>query len=199
VVNITDLYKVIYYTLLCHHTGGLFKGESLRYDEKMWFEVFRCDLKHVVDTVEDSVLHTAMTSLESQGVDTPRRELWIKPMSWLGQIRPHHRDETWSASLWQTFFVSCVGVYIQVLTELPFWVCGWRKFQIDPWGTTSTLLQSTRVSRRNTTGQLISLLTSFAQHTKWKHNRWLGAEVSDVGTWTWPDTFQMCRVRCLWC
>ena len=25
-------------------------------------------------------------------------------MSWLGQIRPHRRDETWSASLWQTFF-----------------------------------------------------------------------------------------------
>ena len=35
VVNIMDVYKVIYYTLLCHYTGALFKGETLRYDEKM--------------------------------------------------------------------------------------------------------------------------------------------------------------------
>ncbi len=32
------------------------------------------------------------------------RLLFYKPMSWLGQIRPHRRDESWSANLWQTFF-----------------------------------------------------------------------------------------------
>ncbi len=45
-----------------------------------------------------------MVGLESQEEDVPNRVLFFKPMSWLGQIRPHRRDESWSASLWQTFF-----------------------------------------------------------------------------------------------
>ena len=68
--------------------------------------------QRVVATAEDSVLRTEMVSLESQEEDAPRRVLWFKPMSWLGQIRPHRRDEAWSASLWQTFFASCVGANI---------------------------------------------------------------------------------------
>ncbi len=36
--------------------------------------------------------HTEMTSLESQGEDTPRRVLWFKPMSWLGQIRTQEQS-----------------------------------------------------------------------------------------------------------
>jgi hypothetical protein len=60
--------------------------------------------QRIVATVEDSVLRTEMENLESQEEDTPRRVLWFKPMSWLGQIRPHRRDEAWSASHWQTFF-----------------------------------------------------------------------------------------------
>ena len=55
-------------------------------------------------------------------------------MSWLGQIRPHRRDETWSAGLWQTFFASCVGANIPGLAELPLSACGCRKFQIDTLG-----------------------------------------------------------------
>jgi hypothetical protein len=53
----------------------------------------------IVTTVEDSVLRTEMTGLESQEEDTPNRILFFNPMSWLGQIRPHRRDKTWSASL----------------------------------------------------------------------------------------------------
>ncbi len=52
-----------------------------------------------VATVEDSVLRTEMAALESQEEDAPKRILFFKPMSWLGQIRPHRRDESWSASL----------------------------------------------------------------------------------------------------
>jgi hypothetical protein len=54
--------------------------------------------------------------------------------------------------------------------------------------TTHALAQPTRVSRRLTTGWLIHSLTSFAQHTKWKHNRLLGPGVSDVGTSGWLVT-----------
>jgi hypothetical protein len=63
----------------------------------------------VVDTVEDNVLRTEMAGIESQEEDAPKRILFFKPMSWLGQIRSHRRDETWSASLWQTFFSAAGG------------------------------------------------------------------------------------------
>ena len=55
--------------------------------------------QRIVATVEDSVLRTEMADLESQEEDAPKRILFFKPMSWLGQIRSHRRDETWSASL----------------------------------------------------------------------------------------------------
>ena len=55
--------------------------------------------QRVVATVEESVLKTEMAGLESQEEDAPKRLLFFKPMSWLGQIRPHRRDESWSSSL----------------------------------------------------------------------------------------------------
>jgi hypothetical protein len=55
-------------------------------------------------------------------------------MSWLGQIRPHRRDEAWSASFWQTFFTACVGAKIPALAELPLSACGCKKFAIDALG-----------------------------------------------------------------
>ena len=55
--------------------------------------------ENIVSTVEDFVLRTEMTSLESQEEHVPRRILWFKPMSWMGQIRTHRRHESWSASL----------------------------------------------------------------------------------------------------
>ncbi len=87
-----------------------------------------------VTTVEDSVLHTVMENLESEEENVPRRVIYFKSMSWLGQIRPHCRDEVWSTSLWQTFFASCVGANIPALSELPLSSCGCRKFQIDTLG-----------------------------------------------------------------
>jgi hypothetical protein len=48
-------------------------------------EQFRLRVQQrVVTTVEVSVLHIEMFSLESQEEDAPRRVLWYKPMSWLG-------------------------------------------------------------------------------------------------------------------
>jgi hypothetical protein len=49
--------------------------------------------QRIIATAEDSVLRTEMANLESQEEDAPRRVLWFKPMAWLGQIRPHRRDE----------------------------------------------------------------------------------------------------------
>ena len=53
----------------------------------------------IVATVEDSVFRTEMAGLESQEEDSPKRILFFKTMSWIGQIRSQRRDETWSASL----------------------------------------------------------------------------------------------------
>ncbi len=59
----------------------------------------RCQ-QRVVATVEESVLRTEMDGLESQEEDVPKRVLFYKPLGWLGQIRSHRRDESWSVSLW---------------------------------------------------------------------------------------------------
>jgi hypothetical protein len=75
-----------------------------------------------------------MADFESQEEDAPKRILFFKPMSWLGQIRPHRRDESWSASLCQTFFSTSMGVQIPVIAEKPLAVCGCRKFKIDVLG-----------------------------------------------------------------
>jgi hypothetical protein len=75
-----------------------------------------------------------MTDLESQEEDAPKRILFFKPMSWLGQIRTHRRDESWSASLWQTFFSTSMGAQIPVIAVKPLAVCGCRKFGIDALG-----------------------------------------------------------------
>ena len=59
-----------------------------------------------------------MGDLESVEKDAPRRVLWHQPMGWLSVIRPHRRDEAWSASLWQTFFAICVGAHILTTERL---------------------------------------------------------------------------------
>ncbi len=88
--------------------------------------------QRVVATVEESVLKTEMAGLESQEEDAPKRILFFKSMSWLGQIRSHRRDESWSAGLWQTFFSVSMGAQIPVIAEKPLATCGFRKFHLDP-------------------------------------------------------------------
>jgi hypothetical protein len=68
------------------------------------------------------------------GLDARNRILFFKPMSCLGQIRPHRRNEAWSASLWQTFFAMTMGAQIPVIAEKPLTACGSRKFQLDVMG-----------------------------------------------------------------
>jgi hypothetical protein len=93
----------------------------------------RCQ-QRIVATVEESVLRMEMAGLESQEEDASQRVLFYKPMAWLGQIRPHRRDESWSAALWQTFFSTSMGAQIPVIAEKPLAVCGCRKFKIDALG-----------------------------------------------------------------
>jgi len=105
-----------------------------------------------------------MEKLESQEEDTPKRVLWYTPMSWLGQIRPHRRDEAWSASLWQTFFASCVGATVPALASYRFRL-------VVAKGLLSMLLAIMLAPvlpipepKRLTIRQSSNLLTYFAQH-----------------------------------
>ena len=121
--------------------------------------------QRVVTTVEDSVLHTEMENLQSQDEDAPRRVLWYKPMTWLGQIRSHHRDEEWSPEFCQTFFVSCVGANIPVLTELPLSVCGCRKFNFDPpWDHLSSCTTHSR-AKKDHDWEVDQIVDLFLTHT----------------------------------
>jgi hypothetical protein len=66
-----------------------------RHTEQLTLRSQQC----IVATVEDSVLRTEMTGLESQEEDAPKSVLFFKPMNWLGHLRSHHRDESWSVNL----------------------------------------------------------------------------------------------------
>ena len=71
-------------------------------------------------TVEDSTLRVEMA---------PRRILWYKPLGFLGVIRPHRREEAWSASLWQSFFANLCPC--KDMEELPIFSCGCKKLVCD--------------------------------------------------------------------
>ena len=90
--------------------------------------------QRVVATVQESVLRTEMEVLEPQEEDVPKRILFYKPMSCLGQIRTHRRDESWSSSLWQTSFSTSMGDQIPILPENPLVNCGCKKFKVDALG-----------------------------------------------------------------
>ncbi len=115
-----------------------------------------------------------MTDLESQEEDAPKRILVFKPMSWLGQIRSHRRDEAWSASLCQTFFTMTMGAQIPVIAEKTLVVCDCRSSSWTLWETISVLVPLIRVSKRLMTGWLINWLTFSSQHIQWKRNRHCG-------------------------
>jgi hypothetical protein len=122
--------------------------------------------QRIIATAEDSVLRTEMANLESQEEDAPRCVLWFKPMSWLGQIRPHHRDEAWTASLWQTFFAASVGAQIPLLAEMPLSDCGCKKFQIDALGDYLCTCTAHSGAKKAHDWAADQMLTSFAPHTK---------------------------------
>jgi hypothetical protein len=116
--------------------------------------------QRVVATVEESVLRMEMAGLESQEEDVPKSVLFYKTMGWLGQIRTHRRDESWSTSVWWTFFSTFMGTQIPLVVEKPLAVCGFRKFKIDTLGDhlcTCTAHSGTKKAHDWAIGQLSDL------------------------------------------
>jgi hypothetical protein len=78
-----------------------------------------------------------MKNLEEQADNTKARELFWKPLSWLGAIRPTSANDAFDSALWETFVSTTLGLEVPTLAALPrlhnspLAKCGCKKFCMD--------------------------------------------------------------------
>ena len=88
-------------------------------------------------TVQDSALRVEMLNLEDQADNAKARELYWKPMAWLGAIRPTTANDAFDPALWETFVSTTLGLEVPTLAALPrlhnspLAKCGCKKFCMD--------------------------------------------------------------------
>jgi hypothetical protein len=88
-------------------------------------------------TVADSTLRVEMNGLEEQADNAKARELFWKPLSWLGTIRPTSANDAFDPALWETFVSTTLGLGVPILAALPrlnntpLAKCGCKKFCMD--------------------------------------------------------------------
>jgi hypothetical protein len=70
-------------------------------------------------TVADSTLRVEMSGLEDQADNAKARELFWKPLSWLGTIRPTSANDAFDPALWETFVSTTLGLGVPILAALP--------------------------------------------------------------------------------
>jgi hypothetical protein len=70
-------------------------------------------------TVADSTLRVEMNGLEEQADNAKARELFWKPLSWLGTIRPTSAHDAFYPELWETFVSTTLGLEVPILAVLP--------------------------------------------------------------------------------
>ena len=80
------------FTALRQHYAGT------RFDEQRQFHLPQ---KHKA-TVADSTLRVELNALEEQAENAKARDLYWKPLSWLGTIRPTSANDAFDPSLWET-------------------------------------------------------------------------------------------------
>jgi hypothetical protein len=66
-------------------------------------------------TVQDSTLRVEMNNLEEQADNAKARELFWKPLSWLGAIRPTSAKDAFDPALWETFVSTTLGLEVPTL------------------------------------------------------------------------------------
>ena len=57
--------------------------------------------------------------LEEQADNAKARELFWKPLSWLGTIRPTSANDAFDPALWETFVSTTLGLEVPILAALP--------------------------------------------------------------------------------
>ena len=60
-----------------------------------------------------------MNGLEEQADNVKARELFWKPLSWLGTIRPTSANDAFDPALWETFVSTTLGLGVPILAALP--------------------------------------------------------------------------------
>jgi hypothetical protein len=70
-------------------------------------------------TVADSTLRVEMNGLEEQADNTKVRELFWKPLSWLGTIRSTSANDAFDPAIWETFVSTTLGLEVPILDALP--------------------------------------------------------------------------------
>jgi hypothetical protein len=88
-------------------------------------------------TGPDSTLRVETNGLEEQTDNAQARDLYWKPLSWLGAIRPTSANDAFDPALWTTFVSTTLGVEVPVLSSLPrrnnipLTQCGCKKQAMD--------------------------------------------------------------------
>ena len=60
-----------------------------------------------------------MNGLEEQADNAQARDLYWKPLSWLGTIRPTSANDVFDPALWMTFVSTTLGLEVPFLSSLP--------------------------------------------------------------------------------
>jgi hypothetical protein len=60
-----------------------------------------------------------MNGLEEQADNTKVRELFWKPLSWLGTIRSTSANDAFDPAIWETFVSTTLGLEVPILDALP--------------------------------------------------------------------------------
>jgi hypothetical protein len=75
--------------------------------------------------------------MEEQAHNNKARDLYWKPLSWLGTIRPSSANDVFDPNLWATFVSTTLGLEVPVLSSLPrhhnnpLAKCGCKKHCMD--------------------------------------------------------------------
>jgi hypothetical protein len=112
---------------LRHHNA------STRFEEQRQLHLPR---KHKA-TVLESSLRVEMNALEEQADNAKARDLYLKPLSWLGTILPSSANDAFDPNLWATFVSTTLGLEVPILSSLPrhhnnpLTKCGCKKHCMD--------------------------------------------------------------------
>ena len=78
-----------------------------------------------------------MNGLQEQADNAKARDLYWKPRSWLGTIRPISANDAFDPALWTTYVSTTLGLEVPVLSSLPrrnnspLAECGCKKHYMD--------------------------------------------------------------------
>jgi hypothetical protein len=99
-----------------------------------------------------------MNGLEEQADNAKARELFWKPLSWLGTIRPTSANDAFDPALWETFVSTTLGLEVPILASLPrlhnspLAKCGCKSSAWTFTATTRARAQVTQVQQRRMIG-----------------------------------------------